>query len=402
MKKRHFFEILTKYRLGKATEEEREFIDSYYNLFEVEPGLEAWLNDEESEQMTKKMLRGVWQKIMEEEAKDGEERKIKRFPTPMKIAAAVLILIASAVAFYGIAVRSGSFEKGAVGSLTEVNPQQQIHPGGNKAVLTLANGRQIVLDNSEHGSLAQQGVAKISVVGSGQLVYSKKQGTNGKRHRETVYNTITTPRGGQYEIVLSDGSRVWLNAASSLHFPAAFTGNSRTVQLNGEAYFEIAKQPEKPFIVEAGHAHIQVLGTDFNVSAYRDEEAVKTTLTEGAVRVTSFATGNSSGGVTLKPGEQASVDKQTGNMEVEAVNVDLALAWKNGLFYFQNTNITTIMEDVARWYNVEVVYETQDLKSKNFSGVLSRYGQVDALLKRLELTGAVNFRIDGNKIIVTD
>jgi ferric-dicitrate binding protein FerR (iron transport regulator) len=396
MKKRHFFEILTKYRLGKASEEEREFIDSYYNLFEVDPGLEAWLNDEESEQMTKKMLRGVWQKIMEEEAKEGREPKMRRLPPAMKIAAAVLILIASGAAFYKIAINSKSVDRQAVVSEAEEHLQQKIHPGGNKAVLTLANGRQIVLNNSTHGSLARQGAANIAL-GGGQLVYSKKQDA---RHSQPVYNTIATPRGGQYEIVLSDGSRVWLNAASSLHFPAAFVGNSRTVQLSGEAYFEIAKQADKPFVVEAGKARIQVLGTDFNVNAYNEEEAVKTTLADGAVRVTS--SGQSSEGVTLKPGEQASVDRQTGNMVVATVNVDAALAWKNGQFYFQNTNITAIMEDVARWYNVEVVYETENLKNKNFSGVLSRYSQVDALLKRLELTGTVDFRIDGNKIIVTD
>lgn len=214
---------------------------------------------------------------------------------------------------------------------------------------------------------------------------------------KVLYNTISTPRGGQYQVMLPDGSKVWLNAASSLRFPTAFTGKERQVKMEGEAYFEVAQQASKPFVVVTGNIKIKVLGTHFNVNAYSNENTIRTTLAEGAVRVSKEDKSK-----VLEPGEQVQFDKQTGNMSIKQVNVDQMLAWKNGLFYFDNTNIKTIMKQVARWYNVDAVYETAQLKNKNFSGITSRYKNVDGLLKRLELTGTIHFKVEGKTITVMD
>jgi ferric-dicitrate binding protein FerR (iron transport regulator) len=224
----------------------------------------------------------------------------------------------------------------------------------------------------------------------------KTAASNGSKDQQVVYNTLRTPRGGQYEIILPDGSKVWLNAASSLHYPVAFAGTTRTVEITGEGYFEIAPDPQKPFIVKVGDDEkIEVLGTRFNVNSYPEEGEIRTTLQDGSIRI-------SGGGksILLKPSEAVEFDKATGKMEVGPVNVNAVIAWKNGLFYFDNTNIKEIMEQVSRWYNINIVYETRDLGHKIYSGTLPRYSDVSALLKMLEMTGTVHFRIDGRTITV--
>ena len=179
------------------------------------------------------------------------------------------------------------------------------------------------------------------------------------------------------------------------HFPAAFAGSERRVRVRGEAYFEVAGNARRPFIVEVGDLQIRVLGTSFDVAAYADEPVVKTTLAEGAVQLSTH--GNR---YTLRPGEHAHLNKSTGEVGIAAANLKEVLAWKKGLFYFDNTGIREIMQEVARWYNASVVYETTNTDHMLFSGVVSRYSDVDALLKRLELTSAVHFKVQGNRIIV--
>ena len=267
-------------------------------------------------------------------------------------------------------------------------PHDIVVPGSSKAVLTLSDGSSIDLDDSHTGVLCKQGNVKVDKLANGQLVYNAA-GTDGA----PVYNTITTPRGGEYQVMLSDGTKVWLNAASSLKFPATFTGKERRVELIGEAYFEVASNKNMPFTVSLNKMAIEVLGTHFNVNAYPDEEAVKTTLLEGSVKLRS---GQQSS--MLKPGEQA-VLGSSNNFRIQEVDVEEAVAWKNGYFIFDNENIQGIMRKVARWYDVDVDYSGR-IDQGSFGGTVSRFKSVSGVLKSLELTGTVHFKLEGRRITV--
>lgn len=269
-------------------------------------------------------------------------------------------------------------------------PPKKIAPGGNKATLTLADGSEIQLDDSDKGNIAVQGGIKVIKMDNGVLAYNGKNTTG-----ENMYNTIRTPRGGQYEIMLPDGSRAWLNSASSLRFPASFTGPRREVTLTGQGYFEVTKDKEHPFIVHTTRTDINVLGTSFDIMAYEDEPETNTTLVEGAVTVR-----DKNGEQTLKPGEQAHLDLTSHSMSIRRPDVEEVIAWKNGKFQFGKSDIRTIMRQIARWYDVEIEYDG-DLSGLRLSGVLSRKGDIAELLDALEETGDVHFRTENNKIIVT-
>ncbi|AEV99801.1 hypothetical protein A4D02_26050 [Niastella koreensis] len=291
------------------------------------------------------------------------------------------------------------------------NPVQQpvgdVLPGGNKAVLTLANGTAIVLDSAQNGILSQQGNVSIIKKRNGEVAYKPVGG----KDLAVTWNMLATPKGGQYQLVLPDGSKVWLNAASSIRYPVAFTGNERNVELTGEAYFEVAKNPAMPFKViipsstKAGRSMIEVLGTHFNVSAYNDEEATKTTLLEGKVRIVSgeWAAGNgrSTGKkqeALLQPGQQAQLFTSGQLKKIDDADIELAMAWKNGFTAFKRADIKSIMRQVARWYNVEVVYEGT-IPQRSFTGGISRDARLSELLHLLEVS-KVNFRIEGNRLVV--
>ena len=225
---------------------------------------------------------------------------------------------------------------------------EDIAPGGDKAILTLADGTKVVLDTAGNGAITRQGNVTVIKL-NGQLAYQPSTLTSTST---LTYNTISTPRGGQYQLVLADGSKVWLNAASSLRFPTAFAGKERRVEVTGEAYFEVAHDAAMPFIVQRGEAEVKVLGTHFNINGYEDEPSLKITLLEGKVRVSSRDQT-----AVLKPGQQAQL--QTTNSKLQTTNqvdIDEVVAWKNGLFQFEQADIKTIMRQVARWYNVDVVF----------------------------------------------
>jgi transmembrane sensor len=263
-------------------------------------------------------------------------------------------------------------------------------PGGNKAVLTLADGTKIILDNAANGNLANQGNTKVIKLDE-QIVY-KASGNNS----EVYYNTISTPRGGVYQLVLADGSKVWLNSSSSLHYPTSFTGKERKVEITGEAYFEVARNSSMPFKINiAGKEEVEVLGTHFNINAYPDEPAINTTLLEGSVKITDLADHNSS---YIAPGQQAQLSSNgkirlIGNPDIEAV-----VAWKNGSFIFNSQNIGDIMRQVGRWYDVDISY-SGEISHETYSGIVSRNNNVSVVLKIME-EGGVKFRIEGKKIIV--
>lgn len=270
---------------------------------------------------------------------------------------------------------------------------QHIVPGGNKAVLTLADGATIILDSAANGLLARQGNTAIQKTGDGILSYTTR--TEDRDRTPAAMNTIRTPRGGQYQITLPDGTRVWLNAESSLKFPASFAGNERRVELSGEAYFEVARNEAMPFLVSSGRQTVRVLGTRFNINAYQNERVIKTTLLEGSVEVTGTLSGARR---VLAPGQLATT-AGTGEITIEEGYPEQAIAWKNGKFMFNRENIESIMRRIARWYDAEIVY-LADMKNIYFTGSVSRFAEVTDVLRKLELTGSVHFKIEERRIIV--
>lgn len=272
---------------------------------------------------------------------------------------------------------------------------QDLPPGGNKATLTLANGQEINLSDAANGDLVKQQGISITKAADGQLVYHVSDKDNAHTG-QPEYNTITTPKGGQYQIVLPDGSKVWLNAASYLKFPSTFARLvNRKVELSGEAYFEVAKDKAHPFIVESNKQTVEVLGTHFNISSYPDEQLIKTTLLEGSVSVNKSGTKESA---LLKPGEQLQLSSN--NMEIVAVDVQSEVAWKNGYFKFKDDRIEDIMQQLSRWYNIEVKYEgatTEEL----YSGRISRFKNISQVLNMIEDAQSVHFKIEGRRITVT-
>ena len=269
----------------------------------------------------------------------------------------------------------------------------QIRPGSNKAILTLGDGTKIILNDANNGTLAHQGSTKIDKISSGKLIYEKNGGHSAVTAQ--LFNTMTTPRGGQYQVTLPDGTQVWLNAESSITYPTVFAGIERVVTITGEAYFEVAKNKKMPFYVRSGEQTIRVLGTHFNVNSYRDEDGIKTTLLEGSVKV--FLADQKSTGTVIKPGEQA--DLKDGGFSVSAVDTDGVIAWKNGIISFNNADIKSIMRQLSRWYDVEVKYES-NLPERVFTGEIPRTADLSEVFKILQLSH-INFKVEGRTVIVS-
>lgn len=264
--------------------------------------------------------------------------------------------------------------------------QQDIAPGGNKARLVLGNGRSVLLDQAADGPLATASGEQVKKQDA-ELIYSA--GGTGN-------NTLITPNGGQYRVQLADGTKVWLNAASSLQYPAGFRGDDRTVTLSGEAYFEVAEDAAHPFFVKVNGMTVQVLGTHFNINAYSEEKFFTTTLVQGAVRVVS-------GGqrITLAAGEQTTLEQQSGRLKRSAGDTEDAIAWKNGIFTFKNDELSAVMRDISRWYDVEVVYEEGLDEHIHVSGAMRRQEYLTQALKILELTADVHFKVQGRRVSVS-
>lgn len=303
-----------------------------------------------------------------------------------RAAAVVLIAIAGYAIYSVLGKEKNNIQETPVASTMQ---RQDVTPGGNFATLTLADGSKVILDSMSNGLVASQGSAKVVKLENGEIKYEA-----GKTTGEILYNTMTTPVGGEYHLVLPDGTGVWLNAASSITYPTAFTGKERNVSITGEVYFEVAKNANMPFKVKAEEQTIEVLGTHFNVNAYGNEHTVNTTLAEGKVLVT-----EKNKTITLQPGQQVQNDK-AGNLRlVHNPDIDETLAWKDGLFRFNGTDIETIMRQVARWYGVEVIYK--DKITEQFVAEIPRSVNVSKLLELLELTKQVHFTINSKVITVT-
>ncbi|WP_257669379.1 FecR family protein [Parapedobacter tibetensis] len=278
-----------------------------------------------------------------------------------------------------------------------------IVPGGEKAILTLSNGRTINLDEISSGRIAEESGMRIVKTAEGQLFYESIHTTQVK---EVVYNTISTPNGGEQRMILPDGTKVWLNAASTLTYPTQFIGNKRIVELEGEAYFEVSSQSSAqsafhlPFLVKTKTQTVEVLGTHFNINAYNDGETVKTTLLEGRVKVSATTSRpNESIHRILNPNEEATVKRGSNIIQVAQVDPTNAIAWKNGYFAFSDEHITYVMTTIARWYDIEVEYQG-DMTNKYFGGTISRFEDFETLLGTIALTGSIRFRIVGRRVIV--
>ena len=301
-------------------------------------------------------------------------------------AAAVLVVLS-----YGV-YQYLQPDKIAENKTTKVKPlQHDALPGGNKALLTLADGKTIILDNANNGTLAKQGTTIIDKKANGQLVYNMANTTDA--NAPISINTIATPRGGQYQIILPDGTKVWLNAASSLRFPTRFTGSSREVEITGEAYFEVTKNEKMPFHVKTNRAVVEVLGTHFNVMAYDDEKTMKTTLLEGAVNIKNGTAIN-----RLKPGQQAQIYAGGATNITSDIDVEEETAWKNGMFQFNDVNVDVIFRQAARWYDLDVVYKG-DVPAKKFTGRISRNVKASSLLAILNYFD-IDAKIEGKNIVV--
>lgn len=268
-------------------------------------------------------------------------------------------------------------------------------PGRNGAILKLSDGTEVVLDSMGNGLVANQGGSDITLT-NGKLQYDPNQAPAA----EPVYNTMTTPNGRQFQLLLPDGTKVWLNAASSITYPVTFSNASRDVTVSGEAYFEVAKMKAAFRVTVNNAATVEVLGTHFNIKAYTEENNIQTTLLEGSVKTTALKGNNGSKAITLAPGQQARIDDRGSLNVANQVDIDRVMAWKNGLFNFENASLDEVMRQLARWYDIEVVYE-KGIPNMKFGGEMSRNISLTGVLSGLERAG-VHFRIsEGNRLIVT-
>ena len=366
--------LLEKYNKGKATLAEKALIESWYLTYKNDaPGAPHQQLEEDQEDSLNKLLFQI------------NSTSKKSYTKAFAIAASLLVFFTAGVLIF----MHHQFPKQRFFAFAKP-VKNDIAPGGNKAILTLANGNTLVLTNAKNGKLASQGGMAISKTADGQVKYAES-GQNALSNT-LVYNTATTPKGGQYQLILSDGTKVWLNSASSIKYPVSFIGNERRVELIGEAYFEVAHNAAKPFRVVSNGQTVEVLGTHFNINAYADENAVKTTLLQGSVKVSSA--GSSS---VIKPGEQAQFNNGKINV-VRGVDLDAAVAWKNGLFYFEDNSIQEVMRQFARWYDVDVKYEGE-VPSRHFSGEISRNINATQMLDILSFK-KIHYKLQGKTIIV--
>ncbi|HWW41613.1 FecR family protein [Pedobacter sp.] len=374
MNKEEVFELVRRYNEGKCTEQEQSLLETWYVNQSSAPAGEI------TEFKLEQDLHDIFCAL----PKSG--RKMKLW---YKIAAtAAVLLMIGAGYFY--------MWRQATENKDQIYVRNDIKPGGNRAVITLGNGKTIDLNKTGTGILSQEAGLLITKAADGQVICK----LDPHAAKESSLMTITTPRGGAYMLELPDGTKVWLNAASSLQYlPVRAKAAERRVTLQGEAYFEVAKDKTKPFFVETAHQVIKVLGTHFNVSAYEDDPSTRTTLFEGSVWVHESRHGVKFAGnqAVLVPGQQS---LWTSNgLKVQLADLKEALAWKNGYFIFNEETLGSIMQKVSRWYNIDVVFK-DDLEKTSFIGVISRSKNLASVLQLLQETGNVHFKMEGRSVIV--
>lgn len=378
--------LLDRYLKGNCTAEEKLHVESWLDAHHIEntdwdklPGAEktVWLSS---------LFADINEEILGTSSRtQGSAKSVRLWPR-IAVAAAAVAAIVTGVYFFNYRSEVASVPRNDV-------VQNDIAPGKNGATITLANGKVIQLSDAKSGV----------VVGEGDLKYDDgvtvQGGDPDLRQDDVMQMTASTARGQTYQFTLPDGTRVWLNADSKISFPAQFSGKERKILLSGEGYFEVAKDKAHPFIVASDLQEVEVLGTHFNISAYKDEGDVKTTLLEGSVRVNLMTANVDKSTRMLTPGQQ-SVLSGDGVIKVSSVDTELAVAWKNNQFLFDNAELGAIMRMVERWYNVDVVF-MDEISREKFGGGVSRFDKVSKVLQSLETTGKVHFKVEGRKIYVS-
>ncbi|WP_427874762.1 FecR family protein [Flavobacterium sp. MMS24-S5] len=380
MNETEFLELLKRHQNGTLSGEDKDKLDAWY--------LHKAANN------TKQ--------LSEYELADSYEHLKSRLPLvkqpkvitlwPRVAAAASIALLFGVGIFY--------FTKSEVGveqeNIQVVEKPKEIAPGGNRGILTLSNGKQIVLsDISSKDIIAKEDQDEVTIKmdANGVITYVINPNADASEEDANSFNTLSTPTGGQYNIVLADGTKVFLNAVSSIKYPTQFNGDQRIVELEGEAYFEVAKNKSKPFLVKSANQTIEVLGTHFNVHAYNNESVVKTTLLEGSVAVSS-----KNQKAILKPGQQSNISESSSKIAVKEVDTEAAIAWKNGRFKFDNADLKSVMKQLERWYGIKVEYRG-DVSDVRFNGGTFRNKNLSEVLKVLELSN-IKFKVEGKTIIV--
>ncbi|MBS1667482.1 MAG: FecR family protein [Bacteroidetes bacterium] len=407
MNKERFTYLFEQYKSDRMTETEwdewREAIDSgqYDNLMKA-----LFRNLAESKEMhpswTTALKEKLWHEVMQETVLLENNSQPGNPPIPMQekkiplrhrifkygsIAASLLLLIALA---WLLKPTERTIKKPSALQISK----NDIEPGSNKAILQLANGKRIVLDSTNNGLILNLNGSKIIKTNGSVAISATDESHHTSIPENDSYNIISTPRGGQYQLILPDGTKVWLNSSSSLKFPTAFRGNERHVELVGEGYFEVAKNASMPFFVSVNQMKVEVLGTHFNIMAYDDEKSINTTLLEGSVKILE------SGDIKkLVPGQQAVLDRSNHQVLIAQADIQKTMAWKNGLFEFDNTDLKTIMRQLVRWYDIEIVYQTNPDQTP-LGGSISKNLNLREVLALLEANGINHFKIEGRKVFV--
>ena len=360
-------DVIRRYYDGQATEEECIIVERWFHE----------LNQEKISALSEDELFGMSDQIWDQ-LKPGNEVRVRRL-WPQLAAACLLLFALSFGAYFLVSDKSGN-KQNLHASL--------IHPGSNKAFLTLQDGRKVSLNDSKLGTVVKGADMLVTQSERGKLSYEVKD----NKANAGEFNTLNTPKGGQYAVTLSDGTKVYLNAASSVRFPVTFHGKYRQVELTGEAYFEVKHDAARPFRVVSGNQVVEVLGTHFDVKSYQDEQSINTSLIEGSVRV---RLGDAS--ILLKPGQQAA--NIGGELTLTKVPAQNAIAWKDGFFRFKNDRIADIMKTLARWYDIDVDFHDR-IGEERFSGQISRNKNIGDVLDVLEQTQLIHFEISGRRVIV--
>ena len=383
IKNEHIVKLAAKWEAGTISEAEQLELDNWYLEHQDEPLKvpESVAASEDEHQLK------IWNAIQ-------DQIQVKRVRLWPRIAAAASIVLAIGA---GIFLYTNQFKKDAVQSATYA---KDVAPGTAGATLTLAGGKKIRLSEATNGELAKEAGVVVTKSADGQLIYTVQADVavdpaiSGENVHK-IRNVLSTARGETYMVVLPDKSKVWLNAASSLIYNTNINiSKERVVSLEGEAYFEVAKDKARPFVVISKGQEIEVLGTHFNVNAYDDEPAIATTLLEGSVQV---AAGENK--QILKPGFQAINNK--GSIKIKQADVETAVDWKEGDFYFENADFRSVMRKISRWYDVEIIYDPSVPETITSNGVIPRNNKLSAVLKSIENSGQVHFKIEGKKIYVT-
>ncbi|TCD04236.1 FecR family protein [Pedobacter frigidisoli] len=374
-------QLLIKYNNQTATPDEKRVVEDWYDrVNDTQPTIEH------EDYFTIKNK--IFEKVKHQLASNAEpvrKNKLKLFRNVF-LRAAILLLALVGVSYYFITrTDSKIFDDHLVSTKTHIKP------GGNNATLLLADGSQVILNEAVDGQIANQPGVKITKTKSGELIYSFIDDAN---TQEVKYNTVTTPRGGQYHLILVDGTNVWLNANSSIKFPTVFATDNRKVEVTGEVYLEVSKNKLKPFFVSTNQSEIKVLGTHFNINAYDEEEYQRTTLLEGSIEITK---GNVK--QVLLPKQQANISKYSNVIKLKEIeDLDAIIAWKNGYFQFEKADLKSVMRQISRWYDTDVSYNGQ-IPNKEYSGKVPRNVEVKKLIEMLSYTG-IYCKIEKNQITV--